>query len=307
LTRAIGISPQALHRHLKKLVELNILKRNGSPPHVFYQMAMPQSSKIIFKNLDKDPEQVINQRFSSITPTGQYIEGLPAFQQWVTSIAQEKAYGSLALAYTKLITQIYNPYEKVPYLDATTKIQSTFKKCEVEKMFYADFYALPQFGKTRLGHQLTIGKSGQNRAMIRRVAEASKAIIVRILKDCKIQAIAFAPHSIPRKVVFLTEFRRYLKLDLPQIKIVKSFSGGFPIAQKSLSKLQDRITNARETIFIPENAHHGQRVLLIDDAVGSGATINETATKLKHQGIAKQVFGFAITGSYKGFEVIAEV
>lgn len=47
-------------------------------------------------------------------------------------------------------------------------------------------------------------------------------------------------------------------------------------------------------------------ILLIDDAVGSGATLNEVAGKLKNQSIAKQVFGLAITGSFKDFYVITE-
>ena len=50
-----------------------------------------------------------------------------------------------------------------------------------------------------------------------------------------------------------------------------------------------------------------QYVLLIDDAIGSGATMNETARKLKAKGIAKTVVAIALTGSYKGFEVMGEV
>ena len=49
-------------------------------------------------------------------------------------------------------------------------------------------------------------------------------------------------------------------------------------------------------------------ILLIDDAVGSGSTINETAKKIKQKGICKgRVIGLAITGSFKGFDVISEV
>jgi predicted amidophosphoribosyltransferase len=48
-------------------------------------------------------------------------------------------------------------------------------------------------------------------------------------------------------------------------------------------------------------------VLLIDDAIGSGATINETARKLKERGLAKRIIGLAVTGSFKGFDVIQEV
>jgi hypothetical protein len=41
--------------------------------------------------------------------------------------------------------------------------------------------------------------------------------------------------------------------------------------------------------------------------VGSGATLNETATQIKQKGIAKKVIGLSITGSFKGFDVISEV
>ena len=48
-------------------------------------------------------------------------------------------------------------------------------------------------------------------------------------------------------------------------------------------------------------------VLLIDDAVGFGATMNEVAGKYKRMQPDSQIFGFAVSGSFKGFEVISEV
>ena len=50
-----------------------------------------------------------------------------------------------------------------------------------------------------------------------------------------------------------------------------------------------------------------QTILLIDDALGSGATLNETAQKIKNQKLAETVIGLAITGSFSGFDVISEV
>jgi hypothetical protein len=41
--------------------------------------------------------------------------------------------------------------------------------------------------------------------------------------------------------------------------------------------------------------------------VGSGATINETAVKLKFKQTSVNVSGLAITGSFKGFDVIQEI
>ena len=49
-------------------------------------------------------------------------------------------------------------------------------------------------------------------------------------------------------------------------------------------------------------------VLIIDDAIGSGATINETAKKFREKKIANnKIYSLAITGSFKGFEIISEV
>lgn len=47
---------------------------------------------------------------------------------------------------------------------------------------------------------------------------------------------------------------------------------------------------------------------LIDDAVGSGATFNEAAKKLrKTDVVTNKIICFAVVGSYKGFDVIREV
>ena len=51
-----------------------------------------------------------------------------------------------------------------------------------------------------------------------------------------------------------------------------------------------------------------KNILIIDDAVGSGATLHETAKKIRQKNICSgSVIGLAITGSAKGFDVISEV
>ena len=51
-----------------------------------------------------------------------------------------------------------------------------------------------------------------------------------------------------------------------------------------------------------------ENILLVDDALGSGATLNEIAKKIRQKGICKgKIVGFVITGSFKGFDVISEV
>jgi predicted amidophosphoribosyltransferase len=50
-----------------------------------------------------------------------------------------------------------------------------------------------------------------------------------------------------------------------------------------------------------------KRVILIDDAVGSGSTLNQIAGKIKEKGVAQEITGLAVVGSFKGFDVLSDV
>jgi len=96
-----------------------------------------------------------------------------------------------------------------------------------------------------------------------------------------------------------------LNLPVPVVEIRK-VSGIIPVPQKSLSKLEERIRNAENTFAITERRAF-KHVLLIDDAVESGSTLNQIAGKIKEKGVAQKITGLAIVGSFKGFDVITDV
>lgn len=74
-----------------------------------------------------------------------------------------------------------------------------------------------------------------------------------------------------------------------------------------MKRPEDRIRNAKNTIFIREEAIHYNTVLLIDDFVGSDVTLNETAIKLKTAWV-KKIIGFAFFGNLDlKYEVINEM
>lgn len=79
-----------------------------------------------------------------------------------------------------------------------------------------------------------------------------------------------------------------------------------PVPQKSLSKLDERIRNAENTFAVTDQRKF-KNVILIDDAVGSGSTMNQIAGKIKNKGVARKVIGLAVVGSFKGFDVITDV
>ena len=137
------------------------------------------------------------------------------------------------------------------------------------------------------------------------IIELTKERIERLVLELKVDAVAYIPPTIKREVQFMKVLERKLNVALPHVKLVK-VTGEIAIPQKALSKIEDRISNARVSIMVNENRVFNG-VLLIDDAVGSGSTLNETALKLKEKKLAKKVIGLAITGSFKGFDVIQEV
>ena len=97
-----------------------------------------------------------------------------------------------------------------------------------------------------------------------------------------------------------------MHLPVPSIKITK-IRTAIVVPQKTLSKLEDRIENARQSIVVEEEKIY-HNILLIDDAVGSGATINEVARQIRSKKLCTgEIIGLAVAGSFNGFEIIHEV
>ncbi|HTK03310.1 MAG TPA: hypothetical protein VL401_00895 [Alphaproteobacteria bacterium] len=298
LVKHLGLSNVAIHKQLNKLLEKSMIKKVGSSPLVFYVLDNyhPEEKN----NISESIKKIIDQNYLYISPAGEILNGFEGFLAWVKNINQEKYLESLAREYTKIII-----YPK--YIDASFKIKSTFKEdAAVEKLFYSDFYSLPKFGKTKLGQMVLYAKQSQNRDFISKISSQIKPDILDIIRKYNIDAVSFIPPTVPRQLQFITEVEKNLNLGLPKIDLVK-VSGEIIIPQKTLSKLEERIINAKETIFIkkPDQINY-KNILLIDDATGSGATFNEVAKKIKDK-MNGTIYAFAIVGSIKGFDVISEV
>jgi len=302
----LKISLQMVHRHLKVLLQEGRIQKSGSPPRVLYRLALIKES-VHFPAIPPEQEHFINQHYYTVSPSGERLSGIAGFKQWAQKTRQHLQFAALSQEYVEAHRLLEKRHRNtLGLIDAHFKIKETFVTCHLDALYYENFYSIPKFGKTRAGQQVFLGKSGQDIHAIEELAEQCRESLLAIIKYHRIEAIVFAPHSIPRKLSFLKEFQRLLALPLPTVTLIKSFPGGIPIAQKSLGKLADRIENAENTIFVMKSPAPFNRLLLIDDAVGSGATLNSSAEKLKKAG-AEFICGYAICGSLKGFDVISEV
>lgn len=312
LGKTLQISNVTVHKQLRKLVEQGKLHRVGKPPLVFYVLTPKQQTTTISGRasiIAANTAAYINTHYLYITPLGEMLYGLDGFSKWVKSIKEEERFALLTEEYVQIHKKAEVHRWGEEWIDATEKLRMTFPDNGIEKLFYADFYSIPKFGKTKLGQLVLYAKQSQNKELINLVIDQVKPIIERIITRYNIDTIAFIPASVPRRIQFMQEFADRLNIPLRMFRLVKSYKGDIIVAQKSLSRIEERIVNARETIFtkslLPINT---KNILLIDDAVGSGSTLNETAKKLHPANLTKKtIIGFAIVGSMKGFEVIREI
>lgn len=310
--RIFTIGQTAVHRQLNKLVEQGKIQKVGKPPLVFYvPVPQPQKASIIKDGLviNANTVEYIDKNYLYISPQGEILYGMKGFETWAHSIKEGTRIMPLSEEYVQTHKKAESSRSPEGWIDATHKLSTTFSDNALTKLFYGDFYSIAKFGKTKLGNLVLYAKQSQNRQLIDLAVEQVKPIIERIIATYSIDTIAFAPPSVPRKLQFMQEFADKLAINLPRAQLVKSYKGDVIVPQKSLSGLQERVTNAHDTIFLKSPLSVGAKnILLIDDAVGSGATLNETAKKLlvgnPH---IRSIIGFAIVGSIKGFEVIREI
>ncbi len=302
----IQASRQMLHRILSRMLQEGYLQKLGRAPTVFYRLnRLPATDKEDEIVLKEDELAFLREHFLQVSERGEKLEGAEAMKAWCRrqKIPLEKTVHEFINTRKKYL----NYFLPDGLIDGTAKLIGTkgFDAIAVDRMFYCDFYAIERFEKTRLGTLLHYAKQGQNMPLMQEVIAGTREKLTALIQKEKIDAVGYIPPTIKRHLQLMTALQKGFNLPLPHLNLVK-VSGTIPVPQKALNKIEDRIDNARASIVVKETRQF-KNILLIDDAVGSGATINETAAKLKQKGIAGKVFALAIVGSFKGFDVIQEV
>jgi len=298
----LGLSRMAVSKQLLNLISDGKLFKIGKPPKVFYFIA-EKKTEIEITEIDESIKKIIEDNFILVTPAGERKEGLDGFAFWCQKTKQpiEKT----AVEYVRTLAK-YKAFEKNGLLDGMEKFKATFDEICLDGIFYSDFYSIERFGKTKIGQLLLYAKQSQDKKIMKELAIHIKPKIDYLIKKYKIGGVGFIPPTVKREVQFMKELEKCLDLDVRKISIVK-VKTEISVPQKTLNKLEDRIENARKTIIVDESRQFGN-ILLIDDAVGSGATLNETAKQIKDKHICKgEIIGFSVTGSFKGFDIISEV
>lgn len=304
LAESLKVSRQYVHRMLNELEDEDLIMALGKAPKVYYSLKFYEkinySSSITFEN-----ELFLKQHFILVDPLGNLLEGLEAMRYWCGK--QNLPLDKTILEYIETRRKYLAYFNEEELINGTEKLIQTkgIKEIGVDNLFYLDFYTIERFGKTRLGTLMHYAKQGQNKLLMKRIVSEIRQRVYRLIEENQIDAVLFVPPTIDRKVQIMTVLQNLLNLERPTIKVDK-IKNQIVVPQKALSKIFERIANAKNTFYVPIQQKY-KRVLIIDDAIGSGATINEIALKLNEKNIANEIIGLAITGSYKGFEIISEI
>lgn len=303
ITEHLGnIGSRAVRKQLKNLLDKDILTKVGRPPKVYYLLAT-KKEKFTSALVDSSIRYIINKRYLFISPTGQAKSGWEGFVAWCEKTKQNPI--KTAREYIQTLKK-YDSFRKDYVIDGMKKMQQTFEEVFLDKLFYLDFYSIERFGKTKLGQMLLYAKQSQNKDLISKLIDEIRPRVNKIVKKFNIDSVLFIPPTVKREVQFMKELEKRLQLPM-RVLTVGKVKTDIIVPQKTLTKLSDRIENAKHTIVVEDTKRY-KNILLIDDAVGSGATMNETAKQIKKKRLCSgKVIGLAITGSFKGFDVISEV
>ncbi|MEK7068965.1 MAG: hypothetical protein AAB947_01120 [Patescibacteria group bacterium] len=301
------ITLRAVRKQLKTLLETGKLRKVGHPPKVFYLTAHDEEEypvKIGMPIIDDSIRHTIDERYLFVTPDGEMKSGWAGFVAWSGRTKQDPV--KTAREYIATIRK-YDAFIKDGLIDGMEKMQNTFRhKVLLDRIFYLDFYSIERFGKTKIGQIILHAKNSQDKRLMKILADEVRPKVAMLIDKYSIDGVLFIPPTIRREVQFMNELKNNLKLPIRTVSVTK-VKTRIAVAQKTLSKLEDRVENAKKTIVIEDSGTY-KNILLIDDAVGSGSTLNETAAQIKKRGLCKgKIIGLAIVGSFKGFDVISEV
>ena len=305
---SLQVSKQIVHRVINQLVAESVVEKLGRSPKTIYRISSKANKKKELQtSIDLPQSQLdfLKKNFLVVTEVGNLLEGIDAFDYWCKQRKLPTIKTLSEFIETKKKYETY--YQKNGLINGIEKLRNTkgYETIWLDQLFYLDFYAIERFGKTRLGTLLHYAKQGQNKYLMSIMMKEISERIVQIVKEQKADAVGFVPPTIRREVQIMKFIQSHLRIALPSVTI-KKLSGIIPVPQKSLSKLEERIRNAENTFAVSDQRQF-THLILIDDAVGSGSTLNQIAEKIKNKKVAAKVTGLAVVGSFKGFEVITDV
>lgn len=301
------IFPTMIYRHLKSLLDNNLIKKIGTPPKVYYQWIIKNEVKQSQNNiLSYKSIEFLNQNYYTYDSDGQVMSWYEWFISWCDQrwLDVETQYNK----YFSILSSINKKKDNLWLIDWYKTLSPKLWKIYIDDLFFIDTYQVWHFGRSKLWSITFYAKQSQQKELIKKVVDIIKYQILSYIKQNRIDWICFIPPSIKRWIQLMTEIQKKLDIKLPYIKLIKIFPSNVTIPQKSLKTMEQRIKNASNTFFVVSWQKPLNHILLIDDFMGSGSTINFSAKKILDVWLAKKISAITLLGNIDTkYDVINEI
>lgn len=311
ISNQIWISRTIVHKNIKKLLEENKIEKTWKWAHTKYKSLIFKWEKVKdIPNIivDFKTKKIFDEIFYKFDSDWKLLKWFEGFKIWVfdRNFNLEKSIEN----YKKIYKYVESKQDECWLLDATNIFNKKFEKNYMKKVYYADEYAFMEYGRSKLAEMTFFAKQSQDKELINQsIEEFFYKLECFLFKNKDVDAIAITPWSIDRNNQLLWILKNRLeKIGLPFVNLEKFYKWSIPIPQKTIKSKSWRLKNAKNTIFVyDDNIKNYKKVLLIDDFVGSWATLNITAQKIIESWV-KEVVWFSIVWSMDlSYEVINEI
>ncbi len=292
IQKLTGLSRQRIHSILKALVQSQVAIKKGMAPRTYYSLSKPgsRSSETVLQ-LTSAQRESLTTEFILIKKEGHQVTGQAA----VCEYAYEHNLDPQKVAEEFLQDRAQaapNDPEENDHLVELLEEKKAVKAGTLTHYNFADYKETRRFGATALAQRLCAAKSSQNLVMQVEIFKKIEEQIHAFIDECMIDAVAFVPSSTAAGKTFMREWKEYLDLPFPHINLVHP-SNGDNVPQSAISMTTHKTANAEQNMAIDDHRCY-THVLLLDDTVLTGATLQSTAAALLDQGRTQQVSAFAI-------------
>ncbi len=301
LHKITNISRQRIHSQLKSLLLSDQIIRRGKSPLTYYSLKTEaqQSSEQILQLTDTQRE-TLNQDFLIIKRQGTQVTG----QRAVCDYAQEHNVDPQEVA--EKFVKARQTQKKLSTLhDGSTAdqlIQLEEKKHVIpgliERYQCADYAEIDGFGKTAIAKKVHAAKASKNAVLQMEIFRQTERQIHDMITEYGIEAVAFVPGATDVGKTFMKQWQQTLDLPLPHINLVR-VAQDTNVPQGAISLQRDREDYTSYTM-VPGDHRRFRHVLLLDDSVISGTTINQAAQSLLKEEVTERVSAFTLLFARKG-------
>jgi len=296
ISEIIGKSNVIVHKYLKELVKIWKLKKIWAWPRTKYVIIFDKNEEIKKKNnnaqdntfnIGFSEKKLLDEFFLKFSAQWKILKWFDGIKKWCEERNLDPEIK--IKSYFDIYNHILKLQDNCGLIDAKKAFWKDFEKVYLDEIYYADQYKRMDFGRWKLAEITFYWKQSQNKQLISQSIDEIIYKIECLIWKQKYDSIAIVPWSIDRKNQLLKMLKNRLKtLNLPFVNIIKYYPNWIAIPQKTLKTREQRLQNARDTIFVDDkNIENYNKILLIDDFVWSWSTLNETAKKLKQLWVKK--------------------